>query len=74
MPFSLFEFLKQIMIGAILITLAQFKNTESIGKVFIAQNLKLKFHFRNHSRFFCAISTVVFGEWYLRHFQHMNFN
>ena len=35
MPFKLFEFLEQIMIGATLITLTQFEKTGSTGKVFV---------------------------------------
>ena len=35
MPFKLFEFLEQILIGAFLITLIQLEKTGSTGKVFI---------------------------------------
>ena len=57
MPFKLFEFLEQIMIGAFLITLTQLKKTGSIGKVFIPLEIqKINFTFENttRSRFFAS--------------------
>ena len=48
MPFKIFEFLEQFMIGAFLIILTQLEKTVSIGKIFIPLgNVKNKFHFRN---------------------------
>ena len=40
MPFQLFEFLEQFMIGAFLITLTQLEKTGSTGKVFIPLKAK----------------------------------
>ena len=64
----LFEFLEQFVFGNFLITLTQLEKTESIGKVYYY------FEKRTRSHFFCAISTFVFGGYYLRNFQEMNFN
>ena len=48
MPFKLFEFLERFTTGAFLITLIQLEKNGSTGKVYSAENLKIKFHFRNY--------------------------
>ena len=40
MPYKLFKFLEQFMIGAFLITWNQLEKTRSIGKVFIPLEIK----------------------------------
>ena len=54
MPFKLFQFLEQLMIGAFLITLTQLEKTGSIGKVFIPLEIYILnsiFEIRNRSNF-----------------------
>ena len=48
MPFKLFEFLEQFMIGTFLLTLTKLEKTRSSGKIFIPlEILKFIFHFQN---------------------------
>ena len=54
MPFKLFEFLKQFMIGAFLITISQLEKPGSTGKILIPQefsNFNTTFETRNRLRF-----------------------
>ena len=57
MPFKLFEFPERFTTGAFLITLIHLEKNGSTGKVYSAENLKIKFHFRNKN---CSF--------FLRHF------
>ena len=53
MPFELFEFLEQFMIGSFLIILTRLEKIGLAGKAFSAENLQLNptFETRNSSRF-----------------------
>ena len=62
--------------GAFLTTFTQLEKTGSTGKVFIPlESKKINSTFEPEIvHVFCAISTFVFVEWYLGHFQQTNFN
>ena len=73
MHFQLFEFLEQFKTGAFSIRWTQLEKTGPIDKAFIPLEILIKFHFQSFT-VFCAISTFIFGEGYLSHFQQISFN
>ena len=75
MPFKLVEFLERFMNGAFLITLTQYEKTGISGKYLFRWKPKIQIPLSKLEivHIFHAISLLVFGERYLRHFQQLNF-